>query len=433
MPTPPVLAGAADVATLVERVQPAVVNITTTVAVAVQTVDPFEFFFGPRNPGPNHPNRRTPPFIPSVPRVQESRSLGSGFVIDAAGYVVTNNHVIDQATEVMVRFADDRSYPARVVGRDRKLDIALLKLDGAGKLSPVVLGDSDALRVGEYVIAVGNPFGLGHTVTMGIVSAKDRTIGAGPYDDFIQTDASINPGNSGGPLFNLRGELVGINTVVHREAQGIGFAIPINLVRDVVFQLRDKGYVSRGRLGIGFQAVNEDIARAMRLDRPRGALVSSVETASPAERAGIVVGDLIVDVNGTELARDNDLPRIIAANQPGSTVKIGYIRNGRRFDTTATLDALEDGEKQPPTDRAGTGAVPTGLVMQPNPDGGVVVVSVSGDFAGKLHKGDIIDAVDGQRTSTPEQVNTGLSNAKKAGKPALIRIRRGNTTMFIAM
>jgi serine protease Do len=431
--TPPVLAGTPDIASLVEKVQPAVVNITTSASVQMPPmIDPFEFFFGPEGFG--RPEGRTPfsiPF-PSGPVERERRSLGSGFVIDADGYVVTNNHVIEDADEVMVRFADDRSFPARVIGRDGKLDVALLKLDGAGVLNPVVLGDSDALRVGEYVIAVGNPFGLGHTVTMGIVSAKDRTIGAGPYDDFIQSDASINPGNSGGPLFNLRGELVGINTAIHRQGQGIGFAIPINMVKDVVLQLRDKGHVQRGKLGITFQPVNEDIARALGLDRPRGALVSEVERGAAADRAGLRVGDLIVEVNGTQLSRSHDLPRLIASQPPGSSVRLQFLREGKPQTVTITLDALEADDKG--VGKAAKGASPSrfGLTMQPHANG-VVVTAVSGKVASRLVRGDIIQSVDRVPVTTPEQVFAGLTRAKAEKRPALLQVRRGNTTLFVAV
>ena len=340
--TPPVLPGTPDIASLVQRIQPAVVNITTITSVTVPSmIDPFEFFFGPMTPG--QPNGR--PQTPSAPRTRESRSSGSGFVIDSNGYVVTNNHVIERADEIKVRFADERTYPAKIVGRDAKLDIALLKIDGAQTLSAAVLGDSDALRVGEYVIAMGNPFGLGHTVTMGIVSAKDRTIGAGPYDDFIQTDASINPGNSGGPLFNLRGELVGINTAVHAQGQGIGFAIPINMVRDAVVQLRDKGFVSRGKLGVSFQS-NDDKSTET-TSRQRGALIAVVEPGGAADRAGLKAGDLILQVEGTVLTQSTDLPRIIAKHAPGSTIRIQYTREGKQRTTSVTLDKWEDETKQP--------------------------------------------------------------------------------------
>jgi serine protease Do len=368
--------------------------------------------------------------------MQERQSLGSGFVIDADGYVVTNNHVIEQADEVVVRFADERRFEAKVVGRDARLDIALLELQGATGLTAAVLGDSDALRVGEYVVAVGNPFGLGHTVTMGIVSAKDRTIGAGPYDDFIQTDASINPGNSGGPLFNLRGELVGINTAIHRQGQGIGFAIPINMVRDAVLQLKERGHVTRGKLGIVFQSVSEDIARAMGLDRPRGALVAQVEPGGPAERAGLKPGDLIIDVNGTDVLRSHELPRLVARNAPGASVRITYLRDGKQRTSSVVLDALEPDTKGIGRAPSKSGRAPStkfGLTMEPNPDGGVRVTGVTGRVTGKLLRGDLIQTVDGVRVGTPDQVFVGLSNAKKAGRPALVQVRRGDRTLFVAV
>ena len=435
-PTPPVLSGTPDIATLVEKVQPVVVNITISSAVPTRRmVDPFQFFFGPN--GPRAIPRIDPrsPEAPHGPTTRERRSLGSGFVVDSDGYVVTNNHVIDGADEVTVRFADERSFDATVVGRDERLDIALLKLEGASGLQAAVLGDSDVLRVGETVMAMGNPFGLGHTVTTGIVSAKDRTIGAGPYDDFIQTDASINPGNSGGPLFNLRGELVGINTAIHREGQGIGFAIPINLVRDALLQLKDNGHVERGKLGVVFQGVNDDIARALGLDRPRGALVAEVEEGGPASRAGMKPGDLIVEVDGDEVAPSSELPRLIARNAPGATIQIKYLRDGKEQRTSVTLDALEsDTDKGIEPAPKGRGEAPArfGLSMTPH-DGGVQITGVSGSAAGKLMRGDIIKQVDGKPVTQPAQVFSSLERAKKAKRPALLRIQRGNRIVFVAL
>ena len=439
MATPPVLAGTPDIAALVEKVQPVVVNITTSSSVPTpKMVDPFEFFFGPNGQHPMLPGMRQPgPRSPGSegPSMQQRRALGTGFVIDSAGYVVTNNHVIDGADEVSVRLADDHSYAATVVGRDERLDVALLHFDGASGLPAAVLGDSDALRVGEYVVAMGNPFGLGHTVTMGIVSAKDRTIGAGPYDDFIQTDASINPGNSGGPLFNLRGEIVGINTAIHAQGQGIGFAIPINMVRDAVLQLKQTGHVSRGKLGIVFQPVNDDIAKAMGLDRPRGALVTEVEPGGPAARAGLKTGDLIVDVDGDEVAPSSELPRLIASNAPGTSVRLKYLRDGHERTATVTLDALESDDKGIGRAPKG-GAAPSskfGLSMTPNPGGGVQVTDVTGAVAGKLTRGDVIEQVNGVQVSTPAQVVSGISNAKKSGRPALVKVRRGDHILFVAI
>ncbi len=433
IPDPPVLSGMPDVAVLVDRIKPVVVNITTSSSVRMpDKVDPFEFFFGPRGMRP--PGVLPRKDRPDRPTMRERRSLGSGFVIDSDGYVVTNNHVIARADEVTVRFADDRSYEATVVGRDERLDIALLQLEGAKNLHAAVLGDSDALRVGEYVVSMGNPFGLGHTVTMGIVSAKDRTIGAGPYDDFIQTDASINPGNSGGPLFNLRGELVGINTAIHRQGQGIGFAIPINLVRDALLQLKDTGHVSRGKLGILFQRVDDDIARALGLDRPRGALVSEVEPDGPAAKAGLKSGDLIIAVDGEEVAPSSELPRLIARNAPGSTVRVTYLRGGKEEQATVTLDALEE-------DKGIRPAVPGdaspdskfGLSMTPHPKGGVRVTGVRGTAAGKLVRGDVILKVDGKPVKAPAEVTKALAKAKREGRPALLHVQRGDSTRFVAL
>src|SRR5690606_13108964 len=251
-------------------------------------------------------------------------------------------HVVDGADEVTVRLHDERELEAKVVGKDSRLDLALLRIESFEDLTAVQLGQSEALRVGEHVVAVGNPYGLGHTVTMGIVSAKARTIGAGPYDDFIQTDASINPGNSGGPVFNLRGEVIGINTAIRAGADGIGFAIPVDVLHDVVPQLREKGFVERGKLGLAFQPVTSDIARALGLKRPHGALVSEVMPGSAAGKAGIRSGDLITEVDGVEIDRSEELPRNVARHAPGSTVAIKLVRNGQSLTVKATLDKLEE-------------------------------------------------------------------------------------------
>ena len=251
---------------------------------------------------------------------------------------MTNAHVVDDADLVKVKLADDREYRAKVVGKDERLDVAVLQLEDPPSDLPVTsLGSSEALRVGEYVVAIGNPFGLGNTVTMGIVSAKGRTIGAGPYDDFIQTDASINPGNSGGPLFNLRGQVVGINTAINPQGKGIGFAIPIDAVRDVVPQLLATGHVSRGRLGVVIQGMDEDLAKAVGLDHPHGALVEEVEPASPAEKAGIKAGDVIVAVDGQDVPHSEDLPRMVARHAPGTQVKLAVLHDRQKRDVDVTL------------------------------------------------------------------------------------------------
>lgn len=255
----------------------------------------------------------------------KKRGQGSGFVVDNAGHVVTNAHVVHGASRVRVRFADDREVEAEVRGEDPKLDLAVLELKDAKGLTPVTFGSSDALRVGEYAIAIGNPFGLGHTVTMGIVSAKSRSIGAGPYDDFIQTDASINPGNSGGPLFNQRAEVIGINTAINAQAQGIGFAIPIDALKAVLPQLIEKGLVERGRLGVVIETREDDSPAA----KAHGALIADVEPGSPGALAGLRAGDRIRSVEGVAIERSRDLPKRIAKFLPGETVHLGVERNGK--------------------------------------------------------------------------------------------------------
>src|SRR5437660_239445 len=288
---------------LAQVLKPAVVNVSMKrTAQAPQAADPyFQQFFG-----------RVPP-----PRTQ--RGLGSGFVVNADGYVVTNNHVVDGATEIRVKFADGRELPGRVVGRDPRTDLALLKVEGHG-LPTIPLGDSSALRVGEPVMAIGNPFGLEQTVTTGIVSATGRVIGEGPYDDFIQTDASINPGNSGGPLLNVQGQAIGINAAIFTQtggSVGIGFAIPVNLSKPVLAQLAGSGHVVRGYLGVAVQRVTSDLAKSFRLASPRGALVASVVEGAPAAGAGVKAGDVITEYDGRPIARSDELPRAVAETPVG--------------------------------------------------------------------------------------------------------------------
>ena len=237
----------------------------------------------------------------------KQQSLGSGFIVDKEGYILTNNHVVEGADDIRVTLLDGRSYDAEVKGRDPKTDIALIRIKPENGLPVATLGDSDALLVGEWVVAIGNPFGFGHTVTAGVVSAKDRTIGAGPYDAFIQTDASINPGNSGGPLFNARGEVVGINSAIVSSGQGIGFAIPINMARSIMEQLREKGSVTRGWLGVQIQALTPELRESLSLSAEGGALVAGVIKGDPAEKAGLKAGDVVVEFDGRRVRSDRDL------------------------------------------------------------------------------------------------------------------------------
>ena len=276
--------------------------------------NPFEDFFG-SGPGGDNPSEGF-----------QQKSLGSGFIIDREGYIVTNNHVVENADEIKVKLANGKEFNAKVIGRDPKTDLALIKITGSGDLQPLKMGDSDALKVGSWVVAVGSPFGLEQTVTAGIVSAKGRTIGAGPYDNFIQTDASINPGNSGGPLINTKGEVVGINTAIVASGQGIGFAIPANMAKEVMPQLKDKGKVTRGWIGVGIQEVTPELAKSFDLKDKKGALVSQVFKDGPADKAGIEQGDVILEFDGKVIAESKDLPRIVAANPVGKTVQVKLSR-----------------------------------------------------------------------------------------------------------
>jgi serine protease Do len=430
-----------DVAALAEQVRPLVVNITTTQKVSVHGfdgasgMDPFEFFFGGR--GGNGGNGLQPP-----PRERSLRrqALGTGVIIDASGYVVTNEHVIHEADDVRIHLADDRELKAEVVGRDPKLDVALLRVKSPASLPAAPLGSSEALRVGEHVLAVGNPFGLGHTVTLGIVSAKARSIGAGPYDDFIQTDASINPGNSGGPLFNGRGEVVGINTAIRAGANGIGFAIPIDEIKNILSQLREKGHVDRGRLGLGFQPVSTDLAEAMGLDDTHGALVSQIEPGGAAARAGIKAGDVIVAVNGSPIAHAEELPRKVARNQPGTTIDVTIVRDKQRRDVKATLDVLPDdptpvsaaGGAGPGTSGGAQTASKLGVQVSDAPGGGARVEDIESDGVRDLVPGDVVVEINSIPVKDAATLRT-IASRLKPGTTALLKVRRGKSTQFAAV
>jgi len=328
-----------DFVELSQKIKPAVVNIRTSKTVQAQR----PVFPGFRDEFFNEFFERFFRDMPNMPR--KERSLGSGFIISADGYILTNNHVVDGADEIGVRLADGRTFTGEVKGLDSKLDLALIKIDtGKEKLPVAQLGDSDILRVGEWVIAIGNPFGLEQTVTVGIVSAKGRVIGAGPYDDFIQTDASINPGNSGGPLFNAKGEVIGINTAIVRGGQGIGFATPVNAAKNIIPQLRDKGKVTRGWLGVTVQDVSADLAKSFGLEEAQGALVSEVVQDSPADKAGIKRGDIILSLNDNEINILNDLPRLVSNRTVGEKVEIVLFRNGKKVKVKAVLASTPEEE-----------------------------------------------------------------------------------------
>src|SRR5689334_1180357 len=314
---------------LAQQVMPAVVNINTSKTIAAgphrqfrRGQDPFEQFFG-EDFWERFGGRRGP---------QKQRSLGSGFVIDNAGYIVTNRHVVNGADDIDVQFSNGKSYKAKLVGEDQKTDVAVLKIKPEGRLPTVPLGDSSKLQVGDWVIAVGNPFGLEHTVTAGIVSARDRVIGAGPYDDFIQTDASINPGNSGGPLFDQHGKVIGIATAIFSQSGGnigIGFATPINLAKLVVDQLRTTGKVTRGWLGVSIQPLGPDLRQALGLGDTEGALIADVIPKSPAEAGGLKRGDVVVAIEGKPISEPGQLSRTIATMSPGATAQLRVVRDGK--------------------------------------------------------------------------------------------------------
>jgi len=440
--TAPVVAqGAAPgYADLVEKLSPAVVNIRVTKMEKMSLPDLegegpgsfgpfFERFFGKGWQG----------------RPVPQRGAGSGFIISKDGYVVTNNHVVEGAREIVVKLAGGEEYSATVVGRDPKTDLALLKVKAGKDLPAVALGDSEALRVGDVVVAIGNPFGLSNTVTAGLVSAKGRVIGAGPYDDFIQTDASINPGNSGGPLFNLKGEVVGINTAIMAEGHGIGFAIPVNTAKLVVPELQASGRVTRSWLGVSVQEITPDLAKTMGVADPQGALVADVVADSPAAQAGIKPGDVIVAVDGKPVKSSHELPRLVAAMRPGTAVDIKVLREGKNVSVRATLSAQDDkelagrsGDAAPDRGKLGmaiqdiTPQMAQGLgLAEPR---GVVVSQVEpgspADEAG-IKAGDVILEVNRTKVRNVRETQAALEKGR-ADRGALFLVKRGDSQLFIA-
>jgi serine protease Do len=329
---------------LVDKVGPAVVNINTSKTVKMKDLGPFGFF-GIRPPD-NSPDDNFMNKLfksPKEDRVLKQNSLGSGFIISKDGYIITNNHVVEQADEIDVTLADNQEdFRAKVIGKDPKTDIALIKIEPKRDLTIIEFGDSDTLKVGEVVVAIGNPFGLSHTVTQGIVSAKERSIGVGNYESFIQTDASINRGNSGGPLLNIDGLVVGINTAIIEGGQGIGFSIPINMAKNVVIQLKDTGKVSRAWIGVYVQKVTEELAKSFKLSSRNGALVSRVIKDSPAEKAGLKNGDVIISFDGKEIKDYNHLPLVVASTPIGKKCEMIVIREGNSKSFTIKLEELKE-------------------------------------------------------------------------------------------
>ena len=326
-------------ADLAEKLMPSVVNISTKQTVVTNT-NPFPFQFPPGSPFEDMFKEF------GTPQERQSTALGSGFIIDAKGIVVTNNHVIQDAEDIIVRVNGDKEFTAKVIGADPLSDIAVLQLDTKEKFIPVKFGNSDKARIGDWVIAIGNPFGLGGTVTSGIISARNRSIGLSRYEDFIQTDASINSGNSGGPLFDMNGNVIGINTAIlgRSGSIGIGFSIPSNSAKIVIDQLIEFGETKRGWLGVRIQDVTKEIAEVEKLDKPRGALVASVAENSPSDKAGVKAGDIILEFNGEKISEMKQLPIIVARTEVGKKVIVKIWRNKKEITKEITLGRLETSE-----------------------------------------------------------------------------------------
>ena len=326
-------------ADLAEKLMPSVVNISTTTTVVTNT-NPFPFQFPPGSPFEDMFKEF------GTPQERQSAALGSGFIIDEKGIVVTNNHVIQDADDIIVRVNGDQEFKAKVLGADPLMDIAVLQLETDEMFIPVSFGDSDKARIGDWVIAIGNPFGLGGTVTAGIISARNRSIGLSRYEDFIQTDASINSGNSGGPLFDMEGNVIGINTAIlgRSGSIGIGFSIPSNSAQKIIKQLIEFGETKRGWLGVRIQDVTKEIAEVEKLDKPRGALVASVAENSPSEKAGILSGDIILEFNGEQINQMKELPAIVARTEVGKKVEVKIWRQKKEIIKTVILGRLETSE-----------------------------------------------------------------------------------------
>jgi serine protease Do len=433
-----------DFSELAKDLTPAVVNISTKTTVGGGGMPPgFSTPFG-NEPFGDFFNR----YFGDMPRTFETQSLGSGFIISPDGYILTNNHVVENATEITVILHNEKTYAAKVIGTDPKTDLALIKIDAKG-LPTVKLGDSDKLKVGEWVMAIGNPFGLSETVTAGIVSAKGRVIGSGPYDDFIQTDASINPGNSGGPLFNVEGEVVGINTAIIEQGQGLGFAIPINIARDLLSQLK-KGEVVRGWLGVVIQDVTPELAQSFGLKEPTGALVADIEPGSPADKAGIKKGDIILKFNGKEITKTKELPTIVAMTPVGETVTVTILRDGKTSDVTLKVGKMpgETTVGSAPQNKPGTPGAKSelGLAVEaitptiaqylglPDTDGVIVTAVEPGTFAERagMMKGDVIREVNRKKVKNLAEFNTEMAASGKTGRYLFLILRSGNT-IFIAI
>lgn len=446
-----VAGGLPDFTELYEKQSPAVVSIDVTqkikrpprgAAPDISEDDPFYEFF-----------KRFGPMPRRGPEQEFAQATGSGFITGNDGYVVTNAHVVEGADEVKVTLSDKRDFIAKVIGSDKRTDIALLKIEAGGNLPKVTIGDPDKLKVGEWVVAIGKPFGLENTMTAGIVSAKGRDLPQENLVPFIQTDVAINPGNSGGPLFNLKGEVVGVNSLIFSRTggyMGLAFAIPIDVAMNTAAQLKEKGKVTRGRVGVTIQEVTKDVAESLNLKQTAGALVGSVERGGPAEKAGIEAGDVIVKVDGRDVRSSNDLPRIITAIRPGTKITLTVWRKNANKDIAVTVAEMRD-EDATPTRRGGPAgkekAKPNklGLVLSDLTDdqkkeaevrGGVLVEAVASGVRGNVQPGDVILAIISRgvtvEAKSAAQVNDLFAKLDK-GAPVTLQVKRGDNQFFATL
>jgi serine protease Do len=432
-------------ADLAEKLKPSVVNISTTKTIrpgrgnqyrSPSGESPFDRYFW----GDDFFER----FFGDIPKREfKQRSLGSGFIISHDGYIFTNSHVVEQADKILVKLSTGKEYEAKVIGKDAKTDLALIKIKSGESLPVVETGDSEKLRVGDWVIAIGNPFGLEQTVTAGIVSAKGRVIGAGPYDNFIQTDASINPGNSGGPLFNMEGKVIGINTAIVAQGQGIGFAIPINMAKTILPDLKSKGKVTRGWLGVSVQDVTDEIAKNLKLKDTGGALVSEVFKGDPADKAGLKAGDLITEVSGKKIKDTHELLLTIASFHVGDKIEVKALRDGQEKTFYIVVTERKD---QPEIASARESSENFGMTVQDiTPEiaqylgiaskSGVIVVDVKdgspADEVG-IQPQDIILQINKVKISSLKDYLREISK-KGAKKSVLLLIKRGKATYFVSL
>lgn len=432
---------------IAREMTPGVVNISTSKVIKrSRSRDPFRDFFGDdmfeRFFGPQ-----------AGPERQTQRSLGSGFVVDKEGYILTNRHVVEGADQISVTLANQKRYEAKLVGKDARTDVALLRIEPKESLTVLELGDSDQVEMGEWAMAVGNPFGLGgNSVTVGVISYKGRPLNLGSQQtpiDMIQTDASINPGNSGGPLINTRGQVIGINTLIITQgvpqSAGVGFAVPINVAREILPQLREKGKVTRGWLGVQIQVVSEDMARSLKLKEAKGALVSDVSSGSPAEKAGVRPGDVVVGVDGRRVEDNGDLSRYIASRKPGTAVKLEILRENSEKTILVTLgtfpeEAADEAGSQPGKSRLGmtlrdlTPEIAERLELPRGSKGAVVMDLEAGEAAedSGLQRGDVIVSVNGNPVSDVDSFEAEIDKARKDGI-ARLRVRRGEGHLFLIL